>query len=471
MAPSLTDQHSVGFVILGAGGYMGSGAFGAIATLGNTFQGRRISYEVMCAIESDKTKWPAIDEECTRCGIHPLPEKLENINQLQPFIRGSFRRQTPFPVVIYDATPPEHHYNHLTLILRDFFPDMPVYYLGEKPLFLDPAQIEHINSRQNYKFFCDLIETENPVFSQVKQYIERHNLQIQHLSFWRASTSGVSYLVGDGRAGVTGGALLDKAAHDFSLSVGLLEPENISDATVIARTPVFMIGDLEYATRGEQQFLTVQNRHSRDISTDLTNRDALTADAVSTVEVTWKLADGREVLGDYVFSWVGRTSYEAEQKIVNKLISLGFNTEKWLDRVEGVISKSGKYKYNVEEVRIGIIQCRSEVGQVDIICNFLAKHGTVPKRYAYAVSGKNRETIYEDEEVKLYDVMKKENMASVFATVADDCLGIKSASFIVREATIRVHEIILKAQNSAYTEALEQFRRAKAVTDERIIRI
>ena len=76
--------------------------------------------------------------------------------------------------------------------------------------------------------FCDFIELVNPVFETVRGFVAENSLSIQELWLWRAGSSAIKKAVVCDRDGVMGGAVEDKALHDFSISVGLLGPGQIS---------------------------------------------------------------------------------------------------------------------------------------------------------------------------------------------------------------------------------------------------
>jgi hypothetical protein len=379
-----------------------------------------------------------------------------------------------FPIIIYDASTAQFHYPNLSEIISQNRNNN-LFYLGEKPLVFDAEQIKDLdNLPKDYSFFCELIETENPVFKKTKQYIADNKLKIKRLSFWRAGSNGIKQAISAGRQGVTGGALIDKSAHDFSISIGLLEPEEIKGfcegkkGSQVTQADIhYFIIAKEYFEKRQRVFLDASNNSSEQIEIDYwKDRSKLSADGLFSTSLIWRRRGKLgNVEADYLFSWLGYTGYPdeskahpEEKKFVDRLNQLGFKQNEWLviakdkkpksssDPLEDKYNASNKrYKCRIEEIRIGIIECDKKT----IVCNFLTKYKQL-YRYAYAINTRGeREPIYEEKRGQASGILKIKDLMSVIYAVSKDCLKRGSSKYIARKATLLVHQAMFKAQSIA----------------------
>lgn len=468
------NRIHIGFIILGACGHMGGTALVGLPFLIEKLQQIEVDVNLLYLVDPvKKFDWDKILKWCEKkLGYSPgIYQKIKDALYSTKFFHS--RSISPFPIIIYDASPTLYHYDNFSEIISQ---NNDLFYLCEKPMILDPNQIKDLkNLCSDYNFFCELIETENPVFKKTKQYIVENNLKIKKLSFWRAGSSGIKKAICAGRSGVSGGALIDKAPHDFSITIGLLEPEEIKEfngtntgsRVIEADIHRFTIAPEYFLEKEQRMFLDASNHSSKQIEIDyLKDRSKLSADGLFSTSVRWKRRDGLgDVHGNYLFSWIGYTGYPdesmahpKEKEFINRLNQLGFHQKDWLVIAEekGPMTflgppdfkkdtSSARYKCRVEEVRIGVIECDKKT----IVCNFLTKYKQL-YRYAYAVNTKGkREPIYKGKPGQDSSKLKGKDVMDVFYAVSKACLKNENAKYIARKATLLTHQAILKAQSHA----------------------
>ncbi len=114
-------------------------------------------------------------------------------------------------VLIYDAGPTELHAEHIYRSLKNNF-----FHLAEKPPSM--TREDHIREKKmmldnNVRFTVDFIERENPVVKKCLEVLEDCN--IENIEVFRESSMGIEKLLRPvNRAGVKGGAVLDKMCHE-----------------------------------------------------------------------------------------------------------------------------------------------------------------------------------------------------------------------------------------------------------------
>lgn len=467
-------RRRIGFIILGACGYMGGTALVGFPLLFKKLQKIKVDVNLLYLVDPAKGfDWDKILNWCEK-KLGYLPGIYRKIKDALHSIRF-FHNSTIklFPIIIYDASPTPAHYHNLSEIISQ---NNNLFYLGEKPLVLDPNQIKDLKKLPpDYNFFCELIETENPVFKKTKQYIVNNNLKIKKLSFWRAGGSGIKKAICAGRPGIAGGALIDKAPHDFSITIGLLEPNEIKEfdgtdtGSRVNEADIhhFIIAPEFFLEKEQRLFLDATNHSNEQIEIDyLKDRSKLSADGLFSTSVRWKRRDGLgDVQADYLFSWIGYKGYPdesrahpKEKEFISRLNQLGFHQKDWLVIAEEKgpktfsgppdfkeDTKSARCICRIEEVRIGIIECDKKT----IVCNFLTKYGQLC-RYAYAVNTKGeREPIYKEKPEQDYSRLKGQDLMAVFFAVSKACLETGNARHIARKASLLTHQAMLKAQTHA----------------------
>jgi len=128
-------------------------------------------------------------------------------------------------ILVYDAGPAEMHADHIYRSLRNNF-----FHLAEKPPSM--TREEHIKEKKlmldnEVRFTVDFIERESPVVKKALKLLEEKS--IESIEVFRESTIGVEKLLNPiERAGVKGGAILDKMCHEAFI-MDLVEPEDIEN--------------------------------------------------------------------------------------------------------------------------------------------------------------------------------------------------------------------------------------------------
>jgi hypothetical protein len=483
-----STHQSVGIIILGAGGYMGRNGIEALAPLRDRLLKSNIAIKFLCLAEPEDDKRKAAIELCQECLNHPLLEANRLTEALQRL--DGARTEESYPVLIYDATPTTFHHGHLVAVHQRT--DDTLFYLGEKPVLTDPKEIDHItlNFDEEFLFFCEFIETENPVFHAVRSYLTANpDLRVQDIWSWRAGCSGIKKAISIGRLGVEGGALEDKCLHDLSITVGVLGVPNIKGAEVTAAQVHSLILHRDYYfNEGETTFLTVCNhstnseRLEREKSEGITlpsdqlivemdDQDAWPADGLLSMDISWNLKDGPPVRSKYLFSWVGFNELEQEAEFVDLMKNLGFPLDpsmdefpdldqtprQWLDVSETHTYESDTHRYEaiLKEIRITVLKCEWQGISKYIVCNFLAKYTS--KRFAYVVEFIDghptvTDRLFVELDPASYNENKKNDLASILHNVVMQAFGHSRAELIDRHATLLTHDTMIRARERAYKD-------------------
>lgn len=357
------------------------------------------------------------------------------------------------PVIVYDASPTKHHNENFYEIYRRYTDanetdptDLEAaeskpknwFYLGEKPIVDRTYQWKGIErTEESYWFFCDFIELVNPVVKATREYIQENGLKIKKMWFWRACGMGVNKSIGQGRKGVTGGAILDKGVHDLSISVELMRPGDVTGDVVERKSNIIhLIPDLTDRS-GTRKILDINDDAVESIN--IRNQDNYPADGLCDSTVIWHSKSHGEVEGRYLFSWLGITDGKAEEEFRAKLREHGYNDDRYVLRhsVSGV---------NEEEVRLSIIECEDRT----IICNFLTKpsYGSdTLNRYVYV-------HLNDGNEIALVPDLPSDptvDLPDVLTQVARYCTRLDKPDIFRfgREAVTVVHSVLFDIQKAA----------------------
>lgn len=448
---------------------MGTNGIQALAPLNKRLVESGIRLRFLCLAEPKEEERKAAIQLCNACINHP-PMEANKLSEALLRLDGA-RSEDSYPVLIYDATPTTFHHSNLIAVLQR--QDNSLFYLGEKPIFTDPFEKKHLilNTGEDFEFFCELIETESPVFLSVKEYLTAHSdLKITNIWSWRAGCSGIKKAILIGRLGVEGGALEDKSLHDFSISVGLLGRPQIKEAEVSnAEIHSLILHRDYYFNDGERVFLTVGNHATSEILVDLRKEDKIPADGLLSMEVLWKLED-RDVPAKYLFSWIGFNELEQEAEFVNLMEKLGFPLNpisanladseeiprRWLDTSKPFeyVGDVEKYTAKMQEIRVGVFRCEEDGKEKYIVCNFLSKYNL--RRYAYVVEMTDgrpiiTETLFVDEQdSSTYEYKKKEDLARVLHNVIKHAFRESVAEYIDRQTTLLIHDVMIRARKQAF---------------------
>jgi len=268
------------------------------------------------------------------------------------------------------------------------------------------------------------------------------------MSFWRASCMGVEIAAGDGRGGVEGGALLDKAPHDLSVSLGLLGPRAVQGWSVRqARTHLLALHEDAFSS-GTRNFLSVARTALHDIGAPAHIPEHLPADALLSFDVDLTLPENRVIPASYVVSWVGIQNTEPELLLSNKLAGLGIGSNEWLNTKETLPSRNARYRYENQEVRLGLIEGMLGNRKAHLVLNLLAKFEG--HRFVHLIGeDQRRESIFEERDGRGYHDSKEADLFVVFQRVVEHCAGLQPADYVSTEASLLVHQIMLNALTKA----------------------
>ena len=464
-------MHKIGIIIGGASGYMGQKGVGALESLEKELRNIDVEIDFVFLVDPN----PIIEEILVECFPNlRLNAAIKIFNSMLSEALASvedFRRDEIYPVLVYDASPTTAHIDNLAFITERS--DSSILYLGEKPIFTDLSEIKFYEHEIEHgrEFFCELIETVNPVFTAINNYLETEILHpsINRISLWRAGCSGLKKAVTVGRDGVEGGALEDKSLHDLSITVGILGVQNIKRTSVTSAKVHSLIPHSKYYEDGSVSFLTIGNRETTSIETDLRGELECPADGLFSMDVEWEVAS-RTVCSNYLFSWLGVNESPIESEFAERLSSLGFPPfveedtgnalmpRRWLDIANPTVETfAGKnFELRMDEARVGVIEFERNGERNYIVCNFLAKYNI--RRFAYVVreiEGKAElvYTIYIDPPISdTYAKRKSEDLSVIFMKVLKQGLGLEEATLINSRSSMLVHDVMIRARKKAYRE-------------------
>ncbi|HEV2116492.1 MAG TPA: hypothetical protein VGR48_10730 [Terriglobales bacterium] len=452
----------IAFVVLGGAGYMGMNGIRTLQRLNRVLGERVFDPERLLVVDldlarPDSRRHPEWQEMAAL--LNQRPHAIAEFHHARPFLWGLRMADPQCRVIIYDATPSIFHNGHLVQIAADR--DARTIYLGEKPIFTALSDLEsarHFSAECN--FYCDLIETESPVFRGVAQYLQEERLQVERLWMWRAGSGALRKALRTDREVVFGGALEDKALHDFSITLGWLggagsvrriPPERIR----VQNSHAFCLSDR--AVLFHQPGLLSMNNgvipsfHPIPTVGQDFHRDLFPADVLTTVDCDWELAE-RTVFASYLVSWVGVTGSSWEQDFQQRWHSVaGLELPIGQACETRLVEELGRsFECDVQEVRLAIVECRGPRGRQTILCNFLGKEAFPGLRRfakAFAEHGRLVHNIYEDPRGRA-GAAKLENLADVFKRILQELKGEARAEHIGREATLLTHELMLRAHEN-----------------------
>jgi hypothetical protein len=462
----------IAFVVLGGVGYMGMNGIRTLHRLNRVLGSKVFDPERLLVVDLDfsrpdarrRPEWQEMTEL-----LGARPHAISEFHHARPFLWGLRMADPRCWVVIYDATPSIFHNGHLVQIAADRDPR--TLYLGEKPIFTALSDLEaarHFPPQCN--FYCDLIETESPVFHGVAQYLEKERLRVERLWMWRAGSGALRKALRADREVVFGGALEDKALHDFSITLGWLGGKAAVGAIPAIRVQNghdFCLSD-RAVLFGEPSLLSMNNglissyQHIRAKGRKF-HRDCFPADVVTAVDCVWPLA-GRTVPASYLFSWVGVTGSAWERDFRQRWRSaaaLELPIGEACER-KHVEELGRSFECDVQEVRAAILQCVGRRGRQTILCNFLGKEAFPGlRRFAKAFGewGKLLCNIYEDPRPRA-GAAKLENLADIFKRIVQEAKDGTPAGHIGRKATLLTHEVMLRAHEQLRCNVQREMARA-----------
>ena len=376
-----SGDASVNLCILGAFGYMASNALSMLreakAAGNQILSGVQIKYLIDPRVS--KPEGPELIEKY-RSHFAPSAQFFAGLGDL---VNHGFDQDTR-PLLFYDASPPRWHFSHLETIHElSRTSGHRLVYLGEKPFVDDPSSLARAASfSSTLPFFCEFIETENPVVHRVREHIERNRLSPSRIMLWRAGSSGLKKLIRADRPGVQGGSLLDKAPHDLSITAALLGPQNVVHSTVVDSRIHEVLLHVDALQDRKDSYLSADGEPADSFQFDFIKkrRGALTADGMLSARVQWWIKTGeltaRAVDSEYLFSWCGVLSSmnhdcPPEATFMKYLERLQIPKEDWLytEEERGPKTFGGPPDFHedlhpnaneichIQEARIGIIEC------------------------------------------------------------------------------------------------------------------
>ncbi|HSB75802.1 MAG TPA: hypothetical protein VLC12_09145 [Terriglobales bacterium] len=459
----MPEHHpQIAFVVLGGVGYMGMNGIRTLQRLNRSlgervFDPERLLVVDLDLVRPDSRRRPEWQEITALLGRRP--HAIAEFHHARPFLWGVRMADPACRVLIYDATPSIFHNGHLVQIAADRDPH--TIYLGEKPIFTALSDLEtarHFPPECN--FYCDLIETESPVFRGVAQYLADERLQVERLWMWRAGSGALRKALRADREVVFGGALEDKALHDFSITLGWLGGASAVGGVPAERIQVhnghyFCLSDR--AILGHEPSLLSMNNGLIESFARIPavghefHRDRFPADVVTAVDCDWQL-EQRVVPASYLVSWVGVTGSAWEQEFAQRWratapleLPVGQTCES-----KHIAEMGRSFECDVQEVRLAIVQCRGPQGRQTILCNFLGKEAFPgSRRFAKAFGERGRllHNIYEDPRARA-SAAKLEDLADIFKRIVQELKGEAKAQHIGREATLLTHELMLRAHEN-----------------------
>ena len=464
----------IAFLVLGAVGYMGMNGIRTLHHLNHAVGKKLFDPERLLAVDlnlarPEERRRPQWQEMAALLG--QPPHAVAEFHHTRPFLWGLRMADPHCWVVIYDATPSIFHNGHLVQIAADRDPR--IIYLGEKPIFTALSDLEtarHFPPECN--FFCDLIETESPVFRGVAQYLQEEHLHVERLWMWRAGSGALRKVLRADREVVFGGALEDKALHDFSITLGWLG--GAAAVRGVPRERIRVRNDHHFCLSDravlfhEPGLLSMNNgliasfQHLPTLGRDF-HRDLFPADVLTTVDCDWVLEE-RTVPASYLVSWVGVTGSDWERDFQQRWRSvaalelpIGQATER-----KHIAELERSFECDVQEARAAIVQCGGRRGRQTILCNFLGKEDFPGLRRfakAFGENGQLLRKIYEDPPARAR-AAKLEDLTDIFKRIIQEIQSNARARHIGREATLLTHELMLRAHEELRGNVHRQLEKA-----------
>ena len=260
---------------------------------------------------------------------------------------------------VYDATPSPCHQRNLVDVCEHFPRAL---YLGEKPLFTSRAQLPLLD-RFGDRVLCDFVESQNEAVLKLLE-MQRTGFRIQRLRFWRMNSTGLRRLLEpEERAGITGGALLDKGIHDFAVTSILLRNQGLLPITPIvteARNLALMPDVVAHRK-------TYANGNGRP-------------DAAGYAHIEW--ISSQPVDTEFSYSWIGVDRFDdlsvqlGQSSLRALLAEHGLDEDEWLARAP--LDQEPFDKFEQQEARVLAVDGTEDGRDARLIVNFLIRPGIHP---------------------------------------------------------------------------------------------
>ncbi len=388
-------------------GYFGSRSLRSVIELDPFLPTLKPPTEVrlFCIADPNEERKIAVKEALRTIDINPRGVNFRNnIDEILSEVRLQIDRGIGQKDIflIHDCSPtPLHHVNILTLsklLTRSPVLARHIRYLVEKPALTAVDFRDYRDIGVEFKLpshcFCDYIELQSQTYLAAKDWLRQHpDFRPIRVFVWRNSGTGFKKVFERGRAGVTGGALEDKAAHDIAVTLGLLGFPSSEPTVTDANIESYLLGQWLGTDDDRPSFVTVEDsviqvldrrysdsgqRTERHLAFDI-------ADARIVAEADWPLSD-RLVRCRYSFSWDG-----VEPLVKDMLARL--ELPRWIG-TESRRSLGEAEEYTVEEARIYILEDHVNGKPRRLILNFLTKFETTEAWIAYVNDGAKGEVMH-----------------------------------------------------------------------------
>jgi len=345
-------------------GRMGQAAYASLNEITHSLRQEGIDPSLLAVLEADQT---LLRELPARTGAKPVfvdtsaPKPLP----LDRLLGCELGLGAGDEFLVYDATPSSWHRDNLVSICGAYPRAL---YFGEKPLFTDRAGLSALE-RFGSRVLCDFVDSESAAVRKLIAMVQG-GFRIRRLGFWRLNSAGLHKLASPlHRAGVEGGALLDKGIHDFALAAILMQQQAIPPAG----WRVEAAADLAFMPRPAESLVP--------------DADGRT-DAAGYARIRWLASGG--VDSEFHYSWIGVDRFDdlsirlGHPSLRQLLATCGLQENAWLCRELSPRSSYSSYSPEAQEARIAIVDGDDLHGEngtahrTRLIINLLTRPGIHP---------------------------------------------------------------------------------------------
>lgn len=443
----------VRFALLGVG-YMGRAAFGALDVLLSRDDVRKKFEIEICVVAEPQESV----RERTKEHVNVECQIMQNSKQALAFAIDLAEREH-VPTIIYDATSPLERAAHLDVVLEARRAGVPIAIIAEKPIAVTSADLELIRAyEETDDFFCEFIEMGNDAFIALKRYLDENALPIDQIACWRANSSGIRKSLGGGRAGVVGGALLDKAAHDVAIVASLLRIDKAQIGSAVIHHVVPFSNTGWFTIRNDVEY---GNDPGRWLGDDV----SWPADGTASVTATWGGSWSQVgVPVSFLWGWHGLTGIEPEREFADILKDLGHDRPYTLEHVVDLVAEQKGYSetsgglcgedrvFLDDDVRLVVVWS----GAHRIVCNLLGKHykGENARLERYIIDYVNGEkrVVYDPAQSspdRDLSRINRHDLADIFLRVMQAADDPGQTLDFARKRTEFVHQFVFEAQQKA----------------------
>lgn len=363
-------------------GHMGTRGLQALLLVADDLRPRGVEVSVRALLDVDRAITGTVQQ--TLANLSPTPEILVQersapVDLARLIENFAQHDDEAAKYLVYDASPNRFHFPNLKSVL----PLPNTLYLTEKPMLSDSSELIELENLCRTspdkhtafasRVFCDLIETQSEVCLHLADMVASGDLEIDDLVFFRLSSSGISKArrIAE-RSGVQGGAFIDKAIHDISVTLALLggASANRTSVAVTSATPLCFLPRTEGSRTG---LLDGLNR----IWSGVRSFTEWPADGASIVQTEWHCGV-KVVPVTYSASWVGVQPFDdlrcrraADTPALSDILVRGEGCPEWL------YARSAAPGFINEDARLLQINGRLRGAPTTLLVNFLAASKSV----------------------------------------------------------------------------------------------